>query len=514
MDKKKVPQYLAEIINRIHGIDKQKPLVEGKDYTIAPGGEDVELSQEFIDSMRKRSKELTKTKGMENMLGNPIMSSVFKKNPKRNQTNSKPEAAADTSISEDKEKLAPKKDPLINHVAPASEAKLKAGDSEGDILGKIFNLMVEKYHRDDANFKEETKYKEKLKEKKETRSKELIDLFTPGKKKPIKRKKEEKKEKEGTAEKVEPKTTGTTKGGTSSAVRDTTNSVVSTGTKAVVGVAAAGAAVVGVDALAAKITKNEGGGNPNQANIVKGHSAKEAQIVKGNVDVTTGKTFDKSLEEMTLGEAYDLGTRRGKYYNAKGAGAALGKYGFMPIAIEDRGKALYGKDWRNVPFDSKTQDELNKSLITTNLQKLQKAGIPPSERNLYLMHFFGNTAQTSALLNSSDESSMAPILDMYNHGATANPDVAKLTVGQYKKRFLAKFDDTPADLQAKSVAQPVSNPPTTIPSKIPDGQSSSVPSTTIISKTTNVIKGGTTYSITEDNSPDTPPLIDRQYNLR
>jgi len=468
----------------------------------------ADLSDARLEEM---AVELAGTPGYMEFMMLPLMSKIvgntFKKTTQEKPNQTK-EQKANTSVKEEsKEKPVGKKDPQLNTIAPTAEIKLKPGDSEGDILGKIFNLMVKSYHERDAEFKEETKYKENLAEKKEERSKELIGLFGGKQKKPPKKEPKEKKEKpkKESGKTAEP------------APKNVTRSV-STAVKVTTGAAAAGAAVYGVDALAAKITKNEGGGNPNQANIVKGHSTKEAQIVKGNVDVTTGVTFSKSLEEMTLGEAVDLGNRRSKYYNAKGAGAALGKYGFMPIAIEDRGRALYGKDWRNVPFDSKTQDELNKSLISANLEKLQKAGIPPSEKNLYLMHFFGNTTQTSAFLNSSDESSMRPILDIYNHGSTANPDVAKLTVGEYKKRFLAKFDDTPANLQKNSLsstpaAQMAPIVPTTIPSKIPTEQSSTAPSATFMQQNTNIIKGGTTYSIIEEIVSDYPAFLQKQFNL-
>ena len=494
---------ITKTINKLHGIDKQKPLVEGVDYHSATSEQAATpaLSQEFIDAMRQRSLELlAKSKGVKEVTNTPIMSSVLKPNPKRiesQQTQSAPQPEKQVTES----KAEPKQ--LDNTTQPIQN--VESGDSEITILNKMFDFMKNDYEWKNEKHKQDTSNKKKQQEDSDRRSKELIGLFTGKKQKPskkVKSKKVEKKEaeekKKPTAQKEVSKPTTPTK-------------AVPTAVKVATGAAAGGATLFGIDALAAKITKNEGGGNPNQANIVKGTSRKEADIVKGNIDVTTGKAFDKSLEQMTLGEAVDLGNRRSKHYNAKGAGAAMGKYGFMPIAIEDRGLALYGKDWRSVPFDSKTQDELNKSLIVNNLQKLQKAGIPPSERNLYLMHFFGNTKQTSAFLQAPDDSKMKPILDMYNNGSTANPDVAKLTVGEYKSRFLAKFDSTTVNLEKpENKAVPTTAPKKEIPEKIKSDKESG--KTTVLSNNnTNVYNGGTTYNIKQEQENNNASLFDKQY---
>ena len=89
MPKSKVASNISKIINKLHGLDKQKPLVEGVDYTIDSKGESVEpLSQEFVDVMKKRAKKIANNKGIEDMMSNPIMSAttpdVFSQNPKRN----------------------------------------------------------------------------------------------------------------------------------------------------------------------------------------------------------------------------------------------------------------------------------------------------------------------------------------------------------------------------------------------------------------------------------------------
>ena len=500
-----VASKISKTINKLHGIDKQKPLVEGVDYHSATAEQAAApaLSQEFIDSMRQRSLDLlAKSKGIKEVTNTPIMSSVLKPNPKRiksQQTQSVPQSEKQVTES----KIEPKQ--LNNTTQPIQN--IESGDSETDILNKMFSFMKEDYNWKNKKHEQDTSNKKKQMSDQARRSDELIGLFTGKKQKGGKKSKAEKFEKSDKTEKKKPTAE-------KEVTKTTTTPAVPTAIKVATGAAAVGgASLVGIDALAAKITKNEGGGNPNQANIVKGTARKEADIVKGNIDVTTGKAFDKSLEQMTLGEAYDLGIRRGQHYNAKGAGAAMGKYGFMPIAIKDRGMALYGNDWRSMPFDSKTQDELNKSLITNNLQKLQKAGIPPSERNLYLMHFFGNTNQTSAFLNSPDNAKMGPILDMYNEGATANPDVAKLTVGEYKSRFLAKFDNTTVNLEKpENKAVPITAPKPQIPEKIKSGNGENKSPVVVSNNNNNVYQGGTSYNVTTPIQNNNSPLLDVQYN--
>ena len=131
------------------------------------------------------------------------------------------------------------------------------------------------------------------------------------------------------------------------------------------------------------------------------------------------------------------------------------------------------------------------------------------------MHFFGNTNQTSAFLNSSDDAKMGPILDMYNNGATANPDVARLTVGEYKSRFLAKFDNTPAEIQKQEMkAVPTSIPKQEIPEKIKSDNGENKTTAVVSKNNTNVYNGGTTYNIQQEKQDNNSPLVNKQYGKR
>ena len=227
---------------------------------------------------------------------------------------------------------------------------------------------------------------------------------------------------------------------------------------------AAGAGAAAAASVAAKISRGESRGaskeSYTQANIV-GKDVNQAQIVKGNIDITTGKPFDKSLNEMTIAEVIDLGKRRYNYYKipdpkkpgkfiARG-GSAMGKYQFIPGTLADSAKKLYGNGWENHPFDNQAQEDINISFIMDNGERLKQAGIPVTDVSLYLMHFFGNPKQTAMVLNGDDNTKMSTILGDF--ASKQNPSVATMTIAQYKQHLTKKgFDFRIVDLsQTKEV---------------------------------------------------------------
>jgi hypothetical protein len=220
--------------------------------------------------------------------------------------------------------------------------------------------------------------------------------------------------------------------------------------------------------VASKIARGESRGESKesytQANIV-GKEVKEAQIVKGNIDVTTGQPFDKSLNEMTIGEVINLAKRRYEYYKIQDpknpgkfiyrGGSAMGKYQFIPETLADAAKKLYGDNWQNHPFDNNAQEDLNLSFIMTNEERLKKAEIPVTDASLYMMHFFGNEKQTAKVVYGEDNTRMSDILGDF--ASKQNPSVAKMTVAQYKEHLRKKgFDFQVIDL---SQSQKLQNQP-------------------------------------------------------
>jgi murein DD-endopeptidase MepM/ murein hydrolase activator NlpD len=224
-----------------------------------------------------------------------------------------------------------------------------------------------------------------------------------------------------------------------------------------------------------KISGRESGSDPaavyNTMNrgvygAVKGKKEGQAEgntyVVKsGNLDVG-GKKYKKDLTEMTLGEVVKLAQSRSATFNRGGAGAAAGKYQFMPITIHDRGLKVFGKEWEKEKFSEENQEKMMDSLLENSADKLKKAGVPVTDANIYLVHFTGNADLASKLSKSKDDALMSSIISKSE--SLANPNVAKMTVGAYKEDLKAKtgFDFKEIDLNAKPTAsQQTPNPSAT-----------------------------------------------------
>ena len=241
----------------------------------------------------------------------------------------------------------------------------------------------------------------------------------------------------------------------SSAVMGATKSAVKVGAVGLLGTTVAGDVV-------ARIASRESAGNSpdsyllaNRVAIDKNNpnkphdSGNSNKIEKGAVDVTTNKKFEKSLNEMTIEEVLAVANRRRNYFDSAGAGAAMGKYQFMPGTLEDSAKKEFGVNWKNELFNGENQEKLSLAFIRSNAEKLTQAGVPISDASLYMMHFFGNAQQAKLVLDGADNDSMKDILDYYwnkkdaskrakRAPSVANPGVAALSVGDYKRKYLSK----------------------------------------------------------------------------
>ena len=233
--------------------------------------------------------------------------------------------------------------------------------------------------------------------------------------------------------------------------------------------------------ISQKISRGESKGDSKdsytQANIVKGTNSNESNIVKGNIDVTTGKPFEKSLNEMTIGEVLALARRRYNYYSipdpknpgkTKGrGGSAMGKYQFVPKTLRQKAQELYGKEYETRLFDADAQENLQESLLKSNSTRLKDAGVKPSDAALYMMHFFGNPTQTALVLNGDENASMLDVLDFlykqnpkeYAQASLQNPNIAKMTIGQYKKWLRNKGFDF-QDVDITKLNEPIKSPGT------------------------------------------------------
>lgn len=468
-----------------------------------------ELSDKKLQDM---AFELASSPGYKEMMLTPIMARLMKqtfRDKQQPETPTTDQESVQTNTPEpkaEKKETAPRPEPKHTSVSSTPIQNVEEGDSEIDILNKMFNFMKDDYDFKNEKHKKDTSNKKKQVEDSSRRSDELIGLFTGKKRKPGKKveKKKTEEKKKPTAEKVPSKEPSKPSAVSEKPIGIRPSTII------------AGIGGVGLAGVAAKISANESSGSTTQANIVAGTNKKEHQIVKGNIDVTTGKEFDKPLNEMTIGEAVALGKRRGAHYKGKG-GSALGKYQFIPGTLETTAKKLYGDDWQNRIFDDQAQEDINMTFLYGNAERLQKAGLPVSDASLYMMHFFGNPTQAGMVLNGSDNDSMKNILNYYYDSgkskidaAKQNPAVAALTVGEYKKKYLSKYDFKSVDISMENKV-PISNKPE-IPQKLKPESGKKPSGVSVSNVNTNVYNGGTSYNVVQAEQNNNAALIDKQYN--
>jgi len=448
----------------------------------------ADLSDARLEEM---AVELAGTPGYMEFMMLPLMSKIvgntFKKTSKEKPNQTK-EQKSDTSVKQEntKEKLVGKKDPQFNTIAPTAETKLKAGDSEGDILGKIFNLMVKSYHERDADFKEETKYKEKLAEKKEERSKELIGLFSGKQKKPPKKEPKEKKEKPKTgvkAEKIEP----TTPRGTTARRIATT-----------AGAAVAGAAVVGGALTLGNLIAEKGESGKASYNAYN-KGTRGGKIIAGNKP--------EKLEDMTVGEIMARQSIKWGAPNEDQKLFAVGKYQVIPETLSDAVKTLnINKDEK---FSSQLQEKIfSDYLITAKRPAIAKYINSPTDDPVLLKDAVRQLSYEWASIADPDKGGMQSHYGSGNRAAISVDEISKVLK-------IERENHLKAGTQSKTMPSPVpvAPTPTPLPEKISNTESTTTPSVSVLNNNTNIIKGGTTYSIIEEIVSDYPAFLQKQYNL-
>jgi hypothetical protein len=493
--------------------------------------EPTETAYELTQKALEMADKVAATKGVQNMITNPIMSSTTKT---RNDVTMNPRNTMDSMQQNNNvgkkrqssvKKAVSTKDPDFSSTPPNQVRPLKVNDTLADILAKMYNLMVFKYEYDNKKHKADKKYRKVLQDLREKHIEELIGLFG-GRYKRVKVKKEKQEEetakregssffsgilttlKKGVDKALSIFNKPTVKAA-KEAVKESAKPGVSTATKVIVGTTA----VTALSSMA-KIASAESKGDPNQMNItskeVKNGNQSTAMVVPGNVDITTGKQYDKKLTDMTIPEVIELGRRRNAQLDG---GGAAGKYQFEPNTLYDEGRKdglapqTFGPNWRNERFSLENQEKLMEFLTAQNIARLEKAGVPVSDQSLYAMHFTGNMEKTKKIINGPESTSMADVLG--KAGARQNPSVAKLTVGQYKSSLEKKgFSSKPIKSPMISPVPPVNIPPD--PKQLNNQSTSKSDSISMLNNTTNIAHGGTTY-LTEEERANRPALIEKTY---
>jgi murein DD-endopeptidase MepM/ murein hydrolase activator NlpD len=145
--------------------------------------EPTETVYELTQKALEMADKIMATKGVKEMASNPIMSATntFKQNPARQksqnqQDNSEPK-------SEENKQTISDKDPNFTILSSGPDRPLKMGDTEADILAKMYNFMVRQYEWDKKNSKDLEKYRKDVVDQKDRFTEELVFALT-GKKSP------------------------------------------------------------------------------------------------------------------------------------------------------------------------------------------------------------------------------------------------------------------------------------------------------------------------------------------
>jgi hypothetical protein len=459
----------------------------------------VDQEYQVTEKGQELANRLASTRGVQNMMGNPLMSSM-RSNPKRQQAQSKTSPEAN----EKRIQKIPEKDPNFSNIAPGVPRPLKVRDSSADILGKMYNFMM----KQDAIVKKERKNEKKIRQEevktKEDRSKELIGLFKFKKRKKFKeevKKKEKPKEEEKKKEppkKEAPKPSkeapkpSETKTPVKPEVKPTAERVPSAPLKA--------------PSTAVKVTTTTAAAGGVGALLMPSESV-AAVIDKASNMVGVDKSLMYAMAKQESGFNPNA---------AAGTSSAKGLYQF----IKDTWKNMVSKYGAKYPIlrakgpeDPEANAIAGALFIKENSEYLAKNGIEVNATSIYAAHFLGAGGAKQLLTANPQEiaSKILPKPASSNknifYDKTGNPRTVQQVVnvlfervGQYQEKYRQKLNSpTPALTQIPELITPTNN--TT-------NKNSQV---SVINKQTNIINGDTIYSSVEDK-PQHSPLMQKQYN--
>ena len=121
---------------------------------------------------------ISKTEGFQDMFASPVLSRIFGSK----STKKTPIDSSEPQTDEYKQTIN-NKDPNFSTIGDGPITSLKSGDSEADILSKMYNFMVQDYLLQEQQDKADEKYKKQLMDQKDRFTGELVMALT-GKKAP------------------------------------------------------------------------------------------------------------------------------------------------------------------------------------------------------------------------------------------------------------------------------------------------------------------------------------------
>ena len=470
------------------------------EYQVTPKGEEM-------------AKRLAQTRGMKGMMGNKASPSSTAE-----QT--------DSRISK-----TPKKDPNYTTISGGVARPLRQNDTVSDILAKMYNFMRKKYERDLKDAKKEKKYRVSLVKAKENRIEELIKLFKGKYKRKVSKdtKKEktdqdDKKDKglfNGVIDKAK-QTVQSVKEGAKTIFQKSTTAVskVAPSASTVAKVAVGGAVVA---ASTSAIGGAESGGNYD---ITFGDRVdkKTGKIINSKGYKTPEDLFGKKLTEMTLAEVKEFGKKR---QAASPNSGASGKYQFMPTTLfgyDKNGKHIPGLVDQaglsmNAKFSPEVQEQLQARLEKQNEASLKNQGIEATMANKYMAHYIGPGgagAVNRAKSRGEDKTVAQAMIDegLKPPGRENNRELYEIKVKDFEGILAQRMSKHGASSPHSSAetTKPAPKETKPIPQQIKPPANNSGSSVMLNTNNTNILNGGTNYSVTQDNVKSTAPLLDLQYN--
>lgn len=431
------------------------------EYQITPKGEEL-------------AGRLAETRGIKNMMGNPIMSGI-KSNPKRAQSQS----AETPNTKEKRIKNIPNKEPNFSDVAPGNPKPLKVKDSSADILGKMYNFMIKKAEIEKKEFKQEKKFKKEQAQVKEDRTQELIGLF---KVKKTRKSKEEKTK--GTTPKTgkqskkgKSKTTTAEPVAKPSTPSPTSKALPRAITPKGVAVASAGVALAG--GATELIAKEEGvvtkaywdpPDKKEKVSIGYGHQIQAEEYKQGFIQVGN--------EQISIKGERGIDTVMTKDQAKKLLDIDLPKY-------EKRAKEPLGDAWNKLNQNQK--DVLTSYAYNIgSTQSLVKAGLKDA-------------------INRGDMKEAANIIR--EKGVRTASGKFNATLDKRRRREADIFESAAKNQIVPAETKTMDIPETVRP--MTNSSNSSKP-ISVLNNQTNIINGGTTYASNEDRK-DYGPLLEKQF---
>lgn len=439
----------------------------------------IDQEYQITEKGQELANRLSSTRGVQNMMGNPIMSSM-RSNPKRAEAQSK------TTPEESQKRIQkiPEKDPNFSNIAPGVPRPLKVKDTSADILGKMYNFMMKQDDIRKKEYKNEKKFRQEQNKVKEDRSKELIGLFKFKKPKKLKEENPKTEQKKEAPKKKETPKKGVTKTPTAEPVPKTTTP--SPTSKALpraitpkgAAVAAAGVALAG--GATELIAKEEGVATkaywdpPDQKKLVSigyGHQIKPEEYKQGFIQVGN--------EQIPI----------------------KGPKGIDTVMTKDQAKKL-------LDIDLPIYEKLAKDPLGDAWNKLNQ------NQKDALTSYAYNVGSTQGLVK-------AGLKDAINRGdmKAAASIIREKGIRTSKGKFNATLDKRrrkEADLfesNSKPKAVPVQIQPTQIPEPITTSTNSTMNTNqvSVLNNQTNIIAGDTIFSTIEEKTQYSP-LIERQFN--